>query len=353
MSQNQRPALPEDAEVTRGASREQTRKLEQAMNLVASIGEDGDGHALDTLAHLVPAALQKVVEKLRQERQWDFLWFILEVEMIRQRIEELDRMIDEWQRENEVLYGEIDAMRKSIYQSRKHEQELRQAEDQRDFDRDPQTGRFRNKAVEQAVNDYERRYGPVDKNNPEMLVLVLQWAQQQEQQAQADLQLQIDDKQDRIDQNLRKIDKAEQEREQLKETYQQRVGKSIASLESKDAKLQARVEQQGLLEDRADRLSAYDDMEEGIPIEGDADIAFLNDGATGFLGADEPGDLQVANTDTASLDLEAGGIQCSIDMRGAFDEAASPTPLLADVVHEATPTHPQPAIPSHRPPGLA
>ena len=319
MSQDQRSRLPEDSEVTRDASRENTRKLEQAMNLVANIGEDEDTHALDTLAHLVPAALQKVVEKLRQERQWDFLWFILEVEMIRQRIEELDRMIEEWQRENEFLTGEIDVLQKSISLSRKREQELRQAEDQRDFDRDPQTGRFRNKAVEQAVNDYERRYGPVNKNNPDMLVLVLQWAQQQEQQAQADWQSQVNDKQDRIDQNLRKIDKAMEEKKELEASLPQGEYRHTSNTDSAHGQSQFQSSENDALQVLA-----------GSPTTFDTDDSDAFDFLPG-VGSDEG---QPSPTDKTHSALDSGGIQCSIDLGTEFTRAVEglepETVLLAE-----------------------
>ena len=264
---------------------------------------------------------QRAESKARDERNAELIHI---AEQVRQRIEELNRLIERLTQENKELNDEIQ-------ESRRHQERLRQARLEQAFDRDPETGEFTNEVVEQAVQAYEKRFGPVDRDNPELLIIVLQWAEEQERQAQAGRQRQIDDNNRRIDDARDEIDGYETKGSEVRHH-------AVAELENKDAKVEADLAQ-GLEVERASYLAEADDLFQApLPSPESDDLDFLAENPEtpfeslassddlDFLAMDEgASNLLPSSLTEASgrLNLEEGNITSPIDLQASFDHAVN------------------------------
>lgn len=310
-----------------GKNQQEARKVEQAFNAVAQVADGEDILAQFRGTPLSLGALRQAVEKRKSERNWDRLYFLLEFDQMRRRIEELNQLIEQWNRENEGLRQDITALQKVMQESRQKEQELKRAAEKRDFARDPETGRFVNQTVEQAVADYEKRFGAANRDQPEMLLLILQWAQQQEHQIRSDWQLQLDDKTQQIQDNNRKIEAAEKERDELEASLPQGEFKHAGSIQKTD------LEAREVKEQNADRLLVGSENSDASGFKDGSDLDFLGSPAADDL-ATMVDNTPVAKTASAK---DSGGIRCAIDLGTEFAKASHDVELTTVRQPDAAP----------------
>ena len=314
--------------------------------------------------------------KARDERNAELIRIS---EMVRRRIAELDQLIEKLTQENKELTREI-------VESRQRQERLHQAERGRDFSRDPQTGEFTNEDVERAVREYEKRFGPVERDDPGLLIIVMQWAQDQERGIQADKQNQVKD-------NNRKIDDAESEQKGLSgklESESETKHNEVAKLVDEKAKAETLVSEFEMKEEEAAQLGAMDNLftepaierkvlggdeldflEESTPAHAASDIEFLtatddggdlnflDDQPTAHLDADS--DLDFLAQDTSAdtrkltsattgqrtlLDLEEGNIKAPVDLQTSFSDAVAYAAVDTAVSNEMERHEPRTSIAS-------